>query len=443
MPLQVLDARTDEGTLQAMRGRSLWEGPDIAKHVAAVRRVVEDVRSEGDEALCRYSKLVYGADLTPDRLRVSNPDRNAGANRVDNKVITALEGAAEHIRLFHDAQRPGDWLMERDGAVLGQVFRPIRRVGVHAPAGGYPLPSSFLMAVVPAQAAGVDEIAVCCPAGPGGEVPDVMLAAAAVAGIGELYRIGGAHAIAAMAVGTATVPSCDKVCGPGGLYTALAKREVLGMVGIDGFYGPSEAAVVADEDANPSYAAAELLKEAEHGPDSVATLITTSEVLLGRCLQELESQLRRLTRADDIRETLAGHGLAILVRDLEQAASIVNDVAPEHLCIHVSDPPAFLEHVRAAGTALLGGDTPATLSDYCAGPSAVLPTGGSARHTRGLSVLDFLTSINTVSYTGTALFRDAHIADALSEAEGMEAHRAALHMRLDAPSRRDFSSEEK
>lgn len=431
MPLQVVDARRDEGTLQAMRGRSLWEGPDIAKHVAAVRRVVEDVQSNGDEALCRYSKLVYGAELSPDRLRVSLADRDAGARRVDKKVITALEGAAEHIRIYHDAQMPGDWSMERDGAVLGQVFRPVRRVGVHAPAGGYPLPSSFLMAVVPAQAAGVQEIAVCCPAGPEGEVPDVMLAAAAVAGIDELYRIGGAHAIAAMAHGTPTVASCDKVCGPGGLYTALAKREVLGVVGIDGFYGPSEAAVVADDDANPAYAAAELLKEAEHGPDSVATLITTSEVVLGETLQELETQLRRLTRADAVRDTLAGHGLAVVVRDLEQAASIVNDLAPEHLCIHVSDPSAFLASVRAAGTALLGGETPATLSDYCAGPSAVLPTGGSARHTRGLSVLDFLTSINTVSYTGTALFRDAHIADALSEAEGMEAHRNALHLRLE------------
>ncbi len=432
MPLQVLDARTDEGTLQAMRGRSIWEGPDIAKHVAAVRRVVEDVASNGDEALCRYSKLVYGADLTPDRLRVYPADRDAATRRIDKKVLQALEGAAEHIRTYHDAQRPGDWSMEpRDGAVIGQVFRPIRRVGVHAPAGGYPLPSSFLMSVVPAQSAGVDEIAVCCPAGPEGEVPDVMLAAAAVAGIDELYRIGGAHAIAALAFGTDSVQACDKVCGPGGLYTALAKREVLGTVGIDGFYGPSEAAVVADESANPAYAAAELLKEAEHGPDSVATLITTSEDILGATLQELEQQLRRLTRADAVRETLSRHGLAIVVRDLEQAASIVNDLAPEHLCVHTSDPSGFLENVRNAGTALLGADTPATLSDYCAGPSAVLPTGGAAKHTRGLSVLDFLTAINTVSYTGTALFRDAHIADALSDAEGMEAHRAALHLRLE------------
>jgi histidinol dehydrogenase len=429
MPLEVVDARTEEGPGRVLRSRTLWEGPDFAKHVTAVRRVVDEVRDDGDEALVRYSKSVYGAVITPDEIRVSVEERDAAAARVDPKVLSALEGAAERIRLYHDNQMPGDWSMDRDGATVGQVFRPVRRVGLHAPAGGFPLPSSFLMTVIPAQSAGVGQIAVCCPAGPDGD-PDVMFAAAKVAGVTELYRIGGAHAIAAMAVGTESVESVDKVCGPGGLYTALAKREVLGTVGIDGFYGPSEAAVVADADARPDYAAAELLKEAEHGPDSVATLITTSEAFLSECLKELELQLRKLKRGDDIKDTLATHGLAIVVRDLDQAADLVNEVAPEHLCIHVTDPHAFLEKVQAAGTALLGGETPATLSDYCAGPSAVLPTGGAARHTRGLSVLDFLVAINTVSYSGQALFRDAPIADSLSEAEGMEAHRAALHLRM-------------
>jgi histidinol dehydrogenase len=431
MPLEVIDVRTERDGLPSLRKRALWEGPEFAKHVAQVRRVVEDVREQGDEALCRYSRSVYGADLTPDRIAVSVEERDAGAAKVDPKVIAALLGSAERIREYHEKQRPADWSMSRDGAVVGQVFRPIRRIGAHAPAGGYPLPSSFLMTVVPAQAAGCDEVAVCCPAGPDGEAPDVMLAAAQVAGISELYRIGGAHAIAAMAIGTESVRACDKVCGPGGLYTSLAKREVLGTVGIDGFYGPSEAIVVTDGDSNPAYAAAELLKEAEHGPDSAVTLVTTSEGFLHACLEEIETQLRRLKEATRIKDTLATHGLAVVVRDLEQAADVVNEMAPEHLCIHVSEPAVFLESVRAAGTALLGGETPATLSDYCAGPSAVLPTAGAARHTSGLSVLDFLVAINTVSYDRTALFRDASIADALSEAEGMAAHRAALHLRLE------------
>jgi histidinol dehydrogenase len=431
MPLEVVDARMEQGVPNAMRGRTLWEGPEFAKHVVAVRRVVDDVRERGDEALCDYSKQVYGAELGVDSLAVDVPERDVAAARVEAKVVDALERAVLNIRAFHDAQMPADWSIDRDGAVVGQVFRAVRRVGFHAPAGGYPLPSSLLMSVVPALVAGVDEIAVCCPADATGAPPDVMLAAAKVAGIEEIYRIGGAHAIAALAFGTETVKACDKVCGPGGLYTALAKREVLGTVGIDGFYGPSEAAVVADDGATAAYSAAELLKEAEHGPDSAATLITTSEEFLAECLQQLEMQLRKLARAHDIRDTLATHGLAIVVRDLEQAAQVVNDLAPEHLSLHVRDPEAFLETVRFAGTALLGDETPATLSDYCAGPSAVLPTGGAARHTRGLSVHDFLTSINTVSYTGTALFRDAFIADALSEAEGMDAHRAALHLRLE------------
>jgi histidinol dehydrogenase len=188
---------------------------------------------------------------------------------------------------------------------------------------------------------------------------------------------------------------------------------------------------VADSESNPAYAAAELLKEAEHGPDSAVTLVTTSEGFLHACLEEIETQLRRLKEATRIKDTLATHGLAVVVRDLEQAANVVNEMAPEHLCIHVSEPQVFLESVRAAGTALLGSETPATLSDYCAGPSAVLPTAGAARHTSGLSVMDFLVAINTVSYDRTALFRDASIADALSEAEGMAAHRAALHLRLE------------
>jgi histidinol dehydrogenase len=431
MPLEVVDARTEEGVPKAMRGRTLWEGPEFTKHVTAVRRVVDDVRERGDEALCDYSRQVYGADIGVDQIIVGTAERDAAAARVDAKVLDALQRAVVNIRSFHEAQMPSDWTTDRDGAVVGQVFRAVHRVGFHAPAGGYPLPSSLLMSVVPALVAGVDEIAVCCPADASGAPPDVMLAAAKVAGVEEIYRIGGAHAIAALAFGTDSVRPCDKVCGPGGLYTALAKREVLGTVGIDGFYGPSEAAVVADDGARPAFAAAELLKEAEHGPDSVATLITTSEEFLGDCLKELELQLRRLTRSKDVRETLATHGMALVVRDLEQAVQIVNDLAPEHLSIHVRDPEAFLKGVRAAGTALLGDETPATLSDYCAGPSAVLPTGGAARHTRGLSVYDFLIGINTVSYSGTALFRDAHIADALSEAEGMEAHRAALHLRLE------------
>jgi histidinol dehydrogenase len=324
--------------------------------------------------------------------------------------------------------------MDRDGARVGQVFRPVKRVGIHAPAGAAPLPSSVLMTSVPARVAGVSDLVLTCPADASGRPPDVMLAAAKLVEIDEIYRIGGAHAIGALAYGTETIPACDKVCGPGGLYTTLAKRDVYGTVGIEGLFGPSESVVVADERARPAFAAAELLTQAEHGTgDEAAVLITTSEAFLGNCLREVEQRLRRLGKNAHIRDALAQHGLAVLVRDLDQAADVCNALAPEHLCIQVAEPRAFLDKITCAGAALIGDDTPATLSDYCAGPSHVLPTARAARFSSGLNVRDFLVAINTVEYSRQALFRDAPIADTLAEAEGMQAHRESIHARLEEP----------
>ncbi len=431
MPLEVVDARAETGVPEVFRKHRDWSRPELARDIATVRHVVDDVREKGDEALCHYSKLVYGAELTPATIPVPVAERDKAAGRIDRKVREALEAAAENIRVFHEAQKPIDWSLDRDGAKVGQVFRPIRRVGVHAPAGGFPLPSSLLMTVLPAQVAGVRELAICCPADTTGAPPDVMLAAAQVCEVEEIYRLGGAHAIAALAFGTETVPPCDKVAGPGGLYTTLAKREVFGSVGIDGLFGPSESVVVADERAKPAYAAAELLTQAEHDPEAAAVLVTTSEELLSACLKEVEKQLQRLPNVGDIREALANHGLAILVRDFEQAAAVVNELAPEHVCLQVADPPALLSMLSAAGAVMMGDDTPATVSDYCAGPSHVLPTARTARFQSGLGVRDFLVAMNTVEYTRQALFREAPVADSLASAEGLQAHREGLHARLE------------
>lgn len=431
MPLEVVDARAESGVPDVFRRHRDWSRPELARDVATVRRVVDDVRERGDEALVHYSKLVYGAELEPNGIAVPVQERDAAAARVDAKVREALAAAAENVRAFHEAQRPRDWSMEREGATLGQVFRPVRRVGVHAPAGGFPLPSSLLMTVVPAQVAGVEQVAVCCPADATGAPPDVMLAAAAVCGVEEIYRIGGAHAIAALAFGTPTIPACDKVAGPGGLYTTLAKREVFGSVGIDGLFGPSESVVVADDRARASYAAAELLTQAEHDPEAAAVLVTTSEEFLAACLSEVEAQLQRLHNVAAVREALATHGLAVLVRDFDQAAEVVNELAPEHVCLQVADPPALLANLRAAGAVMMGDDTPATVSDYCAGPSHVLPTARTARYQSGLGVRDFLVAMNTVEYTRQALFREAPVADTLAAAEGLAAHREGLHVRLE------------
>ncbi|MGH2758736.1 MAG: histidinol dehydrogenase [Actinomycetota bacterium] len=431
MPLEVVDARAESGVPEVFRRHRDWSRPELARDIATVRRVVDDIRERGDEALIHYSRVVYGAELSPATLPVSVADRDKAAGRVERKVREALEAAATNIRAFHEAQRPQDWSLDREGATVGQVFRPIRRVGIHAPAGGFPLPSSLLMTVVPALVAGVDEIALCCPADTTGAPPDVMLAAAEVCEVEEIYRIGGAHAIAALAFGTDTIRPCDKVAGPGGLYTTLAKREVFGSVGIDGLFGPSESVVVADDRARPAYAAAELLTQAEHDPEAAAVLVTTSEEVLSACLKEVEAQLQSLPNVADIREALANHGLAVLVRDFDQAAQIVNELAPEHVCLQVEDPPALLSKLRAAGAVMMGDDTPATVSDYCAGPSHVLPTARTARYQSGLGVRDFLVAMNTVEYSRQALFREAPIADALASAEGLQAHREGLHARLE------------
>jgi len=433
MPLEVLDLRSSEGPIDLADRHGGWDRPALARAARAVRDIVGDVGERGDEALTELTQRFDGALLSPDRFRVTVAERDEAAATVDERVRGALAHAADNIRAYHEAQRPKDWTLDREGAVVGQVFRPIGRVGLYAPGWRAPLPSTVLMLAVPAKVAGVPELALCTPPTADADCEPTIMAAAQVVGIEEIYRIGGAQAIAAMAYGTDTVPACDKVCGPGSVYTTLAKREVFGHVGIDGLFGPSESVVVADERAKPSFAAAELLVQAEHGPDASAVLVTTSEELLGSCLRELEARMARLPRAKDIRDALASHGLAILVRDLDQATEVVNTLAPEHLCLQVADPDAFLSSVTAAGAVLMGDDSPATLSDYCAGPSHVLPTARTAKYQSGIGVRDFLVAINTIRYDRKALFREASIADILAEAEGLQAHREGLHVRLEGP----------
>jgi histidinol dehydrogenase len=435
MPLEVVDARSEFPDI--LRKRASWDSAEYTKEAAVVRRILEEVRDRGDEALVDYTRQFDGCDLTPGGIRVPIAERDAAADTVSDEVVQALKGAAERIRLFHEQQVPHDWTIDRDGARVGQVFRPIRRVGLYAPAGYTALPSTVLMTAVPARVAGVPELVLTTPPDRNGDPSPVVMAAARVCGIEEIYRIGGAQAIAAMAYGTDVVGACDKVCGPGRVYTTLAKQQVFGVVGIDGLFGPSESVVVADERATARYAAAELLTQAEHDPDAAAILVTTSETFMGACMFELEKRLRRLPNAKVIKDAFIAHGLAILVRDLDQAAEIVNLLAPEHLCIHTAEPEKFLGNVQAAGAALLGDDTAATLSDYCAGPSHVLPTARTARFQSGLGVRDFLVGINTIEYSRQGIFNDAPIADALAVAEGLQAHRENLHVRLEEPSESD------
>ena len=430
MPLEVVDARAEFPDV--LRKRASWDSAEYTKEAAVVRRILEEVRERGDEALVDYTQKFDGCDLTPDGLRVPVDERDALADQVDTQVVDALKGAAERIRVFHEAQRPEDWTIERDGARVGQVFRPIQRVGLYAPAGRTALPSTVLMTAVPARVAGVTELVLATPPDRNGNPSAVVMAAARVVGIEEIYRVGGAQAIAALAYGTDAITACDKVCGPGRVHVTLAKQQVYGVVGIDGLFGPSESVVVVDDAANARYAAAELLTQAEHGTgDEAAILVATSERLMGETLFEVEKRLRKLPNAKDVKDILAAHGLAILVRDLDQAAEVVNLLAPEHLCIHIAEPEKLLSQVNAAGCALVGEESAATLSDYCAGPSHVLPTGRTARFQSGLSVRDFVVGINTVEYTRQGIFNDAPVADTLAAAESLPAHRENLHVRLE------------
>jgi histidinol dehydrogenase len=432
VPLEVVDLRAETGVPPSLlRRHGGWDRPELAEPAAAVHRILSDVRESGDEAVIGYTEKFDGVTLEPGALRVSVEERDAAAARMEPELMNAMRAAAANIRAFHEAQRPSDWSVSRDGAEAGQVFRPIRRVGLYAPGGRGAYPSTVLMTAIPALVAGVPEVVLCTPPGEDGLPAPVILAAAQVAGVEEIYRVGGAQAVGAMAYGTESIAAVEKIAGPGNVYVTLAKREVFGTVGIDGLFGPSESLVVADARANPAFAAAELLTQAEHDPEAAAILVTDSEEFLGDVLRALNERLPGLPRAASIREALAAHGLAVLVRDLTQAAEVSDAIAPEHLCVQTADPQAFLENVHAAGSALLGDLTAAAMSDYCAGPSHVLPTARTARFSSGLGVRDFLVGINTVSYTAGALRREAPVAEALAGAEDLQAHRDAIRARLD------------
>jgi histidinol dehydrogenase len=433
MPVEVLDLR-DELNLpdELLRRHGGWDRPELAHATATVRRVVADVRSDGDRAVLGYTHRFDGVALDASRLRVAEADIKSALDDAEPRLVDALGAAADAIRSYHEAQRPSDWSMEADGRTVGQTFRPIRRVGAYVPGGLGAYPSSVLMTAVPALTAGVEEVAICSPPDSStGEVAASILTAAAIVGVSEVYRVGGAQAVAAMAFGTASIPACDKIVGPGNVYVTLAKREVFGVVGIDGLYGPSESLVVADETATPALAAAELLTQAEHAPDAAAILVTTSGELLEQSLIQIERRLAWLPRRDMIRESLASGGLAILVRDTDQAAEVCNCIAPEHLCVQVAEPDEFLAKVRCAGTVLLGDSSAAALSDYCAGPSHVLPTARAARYSSGLGLRDFLLAINVVSYTADGLVSQARLAETLATAEGLEAHAQSVRVRLE------------
>lgn len=395
---------------------------------AAVERILRDVRQRGDAALREWTQRIDGVTL--ERLAVAPDDIRAAPAALDTTLRDSLRLAADRIRAFHALQPVQSWTTEALGGRLGQRVSPLRRVGVYVPGGTAPLPSSLLMSAIPAQVAGVPEIVVVTPPGADGGVPTVILAAADAIGIDTVYTLGGAQAVAALAYGTETIARVDKIVGPGNLFVTLAKRQVFGLVGIDGLAGPTETVIIADETAHPAWVAADLLAQAEHDTLATAILLTPSRPLAEAVQQEVARQMETLSRDRIIAAALAGQGGIVVTTDLPEAAALADDFAPEHLCIATAEPHALMGSLHNAGGLFLGERSFEVLGDYVAGPSHTMPTGGTARFASPLNVLDFvrITSLIDLDELTTAALAPA--AAVLARAEALTAHAGAADRRV-------------
>ncbi len=396
----------------------------------AVARILDDVRQRGDEALREWTARLDGVTL--EEIQVP-PERLAAAYAsLPADLAAALDLSARRVRDFHARQPIPSWTTSDMGGVLGQRVVPLARVGAYVPGGTAPLPSSLLMSVLPARVAGVDEVIVCTPPGrEDGQVSAVTLAAAHIAGVDRLYRLGGAQAIGALAYGTASVPRVDKIVGAGGLFTTLAKRLVYGLVGLDGLYGPTETIVVGDDSANPAWIAADLLAQAEHDLLATAILLTPSRPLAEAVQAEVARQMQNLSRADVLAAALSGQGGIVLTPDLSTAVRLADEFAPEHLCLSVQEPEKWLDQIRNAGGVFLGEHSCEVLGDYVAGPSHIMPTGGTARFNSPVNVSDFYKIINVIGLDAATAARLCQPAARIASAESLTAHAAAAQRRLD------------
>lgn len=399
--------------------------------IARVEQIIDDVRARGDAAVIDYTRQFDHVELTPSELRIDKEVLQAAAQRVDRAVLEALREAIRRIRRFHEYQREESWQVTIENSVrLGQRLTPIERAGLYVPGGTASYPSSVVMNVVPAQVAGVDRLVVVTPPRTLAENPAVA-AALVELGVEEVYSVGGAQAVAALAYGTETIPRVDKITGPGNKYVAAAKKIVFGAVGIDSIAGPSEVVVLADETADARFVAADLLAQAEHGTDASAVLVTTSERLGRQVAAEVKRQVEMLPRRDVVVESLREYGAIIVADDMDDACQVVNDLATEHLQIMTADDEGAMRRVRHAGAIFLGGHAPVAVGDYFAGPNHVLPTGGAARYSSALGVNDFMRRTSVLHYSSAELTVTASMIADLAHAEGFDAHARSALIRLE------------
>ena len=397
-----------------------------------VERIVTDVRAGGDGKLLYYTNLIDKAGLSVQNIRVSKAEFAEARQSADAEVVGAIERAIANVRSFHEEQLPKTWLTNREcGAMLGQKVTPVDSVGIYVPGGTAAYPSSVIMNAVPATVAGVPRFVMAVPPGRDGKVNPYVLVTAELIGIREIYKMGGAQAIAALAFGTETVPKVEKITGPGNIFVTLAKKAVYGHCDIDMLAGPSEILIIADDGADPKYLAADLLSQAEHDPLASAILVTDSELLGNAVAAELEMQLAVLPRQEIAALSLANHGKIIIASDMETVIEMANISAPEHLEVMTKEPFALLPYLRNAGAIFLGAYSPEPLGDYYAGPNHILPTGGTARFYSVLNVETFMKKTSIIAYTQGALTAVGSDVIKMAEAEGLQAHANAIRVRME------------
>lgn len=420
---------------EAMQKRTIEIFGEALTPEEVVKRLLHEVRDGGDEAIVRWAKKLDGAEMTAEQIEVSEEDIAASFDKIDGEVTAALERAAERIQQFHLNHPAKSWWTGDLGGMMGQTFKPLERVGIYIPGGTAPLASTLLMTAIVARCAGVEEVVVCSPPMRGSHLPHpVILAAAAVADVDTVYAVGGVPAIGAMAYGTSTIERVDKIYGPGNTFVVLAKRQVFGLVGIDSLPGPTETVVVADDSANAQWVAADMLAQSEH-TGGCAILLTPSVTLAQAVARHVEAQLIEIAKispenAADIRDSLEHRSGAVITEDVLEAVALADQYAPEHLCLSVQDPWAWVSKIRHAGGVFVGEHSYEVLGDYCAGPSHVMPTGGTARFTPPCNVLDFMRVMNIIALDAQTSQQLSPIAIKLAQAEGLHAHAAAARFRI-------------
>ncbi len=413
---------------ESVTARTLEAFGEGVSPAESVVRMLTDVKQEGDAAVRRYAKLLDGADL--EDFRIPQSELDAASEQVSPELWQSLQLAADRIRSFHQSTLPGDWMDPSQG--LGELVRPLARVGVYAPGGTAAYPSTVLMTVIPARVAGVAEIILTTPRAGSQPLNPAVVAAAKIAGVDAMYQIGGVPAIGALAYGTESIPRVDKICGPGNIFVAYAKKLVQGSVDIDGVFGPTETIILADDGANADFCAADLIAQAEHDPLATAILVTDSSDLVHRVEAQLDSRLASAPRGEVARQALERQGRVVLVDSLDEGVDLVNRIAPEHLCLLLKEPWSWVDRIHHAGGLFLGEYSPEVMGDYIAGPSHVMPTGGTARFGSALSVHHFLRTMPVVGLSPEDFQRLGPAAVQIADAEGLAGHAGAVQVRLDS-----------